>query len=249
MSKLRGARPSPALVISLAALFVALGGTAWAAHKIGSKEISAGAITPSKLKNGAVTTAKLRDGAVTGPKIAPGAVGGRQLDESSLGTVPSAVTAQRAVRADSAATADHAGSADSAASFERFAASPVVKAGIGQEVTIMQRGPFTFVGRCINGGGGSAEAVVIATTSQPGSTFSSTSESHAGANFEPGEENQVGPAVASIHPATNDTTGGNATRFTALSADGGVRLEGEATAAVNYFGAACAFWGWTLNSG
>ena len=41
MSKLRAGRPSPALVISLLALFVALGGSAYAATKIGTKDIKA----------------------------------------------------------------------------------------------------------------------------------------------------------------------------------------------------------------
>lgn len=240
--KLQGKRPSPALVIALAALFIALGGTAWATHKIGSREIKAGAVTSAKLKNGAVTTSK----------IAPGAVTGAQVDESTLSRVPNAAAAEHAGRADSAATADHATSADTAASaanFDRFASAPIAKAGIGQKVTIMQRGPFTFTGHCVNGGGGAAEAFVTATTSESGSTFSNQLEHHEDANFNPGEENRMGPEVASVGAATNDESGGNANRFTALSADGAIRLTGEATAAVNYFGAACDFWGWTLNTG
>jgi hypothetical protein len=239
-------------MVSIIALFVALGGTAWATHKIGSREIKRGAVTGPKIKNGAVTGAKLAKGAVTGPKIAPDSVTGAQIDESTLGTVPSAssaASAARATTAATAATAERANSATSAANFDRYATSGVVTAAIEQAVTVMQRGPFSFVGHCVNGGGGAAEAFVTATTSQPGSTFSNALESHPHADFGPGEENPVGPPAASVQAETNDTAGGFDNRFTALSADGQVRLSGEATAAVNYFGASCAFWGWSLDNG
>lgn len=65
----------PALVISLIALFVALGGSAYAISKnsVGSKQ----------LKKNAVTTEKIKNDAVTGDKVA----------ESTLGPVPKATTA------------------------------------------------------------------------------------------------------------------------------------------------------------
>ncbi|MGN6588225.1 MAG: hypothetical protein ACTHKT_12275 [Solirubrobacterales bacterium] len=239
-------------MFSIIALFVALGGTAWATHKIDSREIKAGAITGAKIKNGAVTGPKVAKGAITGAKIVPNSVTGAQINESTLGTVPSAIsaaTAGRATTAGSAATAERADTATSAANFDRYANSGVVTATIGQSVTFMQRGPFSFVGHCVNGGGGAAEAFVTAATSQPGSTFSNVLESHSHADFDPGEENAVGPAAASVQAETNDTAGGYDNRFTGLSADGQVRLSGEATAAVNYFGASCAFWGWTLENG
>jgi hypothetical protein len=56
--------PSPALVISLIALFVALGGTTYAAtslpkNSVGTKQLKKNAVTGSKIKNGAVTAAKI----------------------------------------------------------------------------------------------------------------------------------------------------------------------------------------------
>lgn len=56
--------PSPSLVISLAALFVALGGTAYAATRLPSNSVGT-----AQLKKGAVTSSKIKDGAVTGSKI------------------------------------------------------------------------------------------------------------------------------------------------------------------------------------
>ena len=62
--KRRLRRPSPALVISLVALFVALGGTTYAAtslpkNSVGTKQLRKNAVTASKLKKGAVTAAKI----------------------------------------------------------------------------------------------------------------------------------------------------------------------------------------------
>ncbi len=70
-------KPSPALVVSIIALLVALGGTAYAGVTIANNSVG----TP-QLRNGAVTTAKIKNGAVTNSKI----------NTSGL-TVPSAANA------------------------------------------------------------------------------------------------------------------------------------------------------------
>ena len=107
MPSLLRRRPSPALLIALLALFVAVGGPAEAARLIGSKDVKNGSLkaedlsrkavktlqtTPRRsvgerqLRDGAVTNAKLRDGAVTPVKIAPAAVGSAQLAVDAVGT-------------------------------------------------------------------------------------------------------------------------------------------------------------------
>lgn len=92
MSKFRIRRPSTALVVSMIALVMALGGTAYAKftlpkNSVGTKQLKNGAVTTGKLKNGAVTVNKLN---VTG------------------------VTVPNALHADSADTATVAGSANNA---------------------------------------------------------------------------------------------------------------------------------------
>lgn len=89
MSKPGSRRPSPALVISILALVVALGGSAYAESKIGTKDIKKNAITAAKIKKNAVTTPKIRKNAITGAKI----------KEASLGPVPNATDATNAVNA------------------------------------------------------------------------------------------------------------------------------------------------------
>lgn len=50
--------PSPATVIATVALFVSLGGTAWAVKQIGTNQIKNNAVTTKKIKNQAVTPGK-----------------------------------------------------------------------------------------------------------------------------------------------------------------------------------------------
>lgn len=109
MNWLKRRRPSPALVISLIALFVALGGTGYAAlslpkNSVGTKQLKKNAVTGSKIKKNAVTGSKVKNHSLTGADIKLGA----------LGTVPSASNAGHANVADSATNAGHATTADSA---------------------------------------------------------------------------------------------------------------------------------------
>jgi hypothetical protein len=96
-------------VMSSLAIFLILGGaTAFAATKIGTKQLRAGAVKTgklakeavkaSKLAKNAVTTAKIANGAVTTEKIANDAVTGEKVNEATLGEVPKATTASNAER-------------------------------------------------------------------------------------------------------------------------------------------------------
>lgn len=89
-------RPSPALAVATLALFVALGGTTYAATTINGSQIVDKSITSAKLKNQSVGTAQLKDfgiqkrdiqnGAVTTSKIFKGAVTFSKLANASVGT-------------------------------------------------------------------------------------------------------------------------------------------------------------------
>lgn len=72
-SMLKGRRPSPAMIVALIALFVALGGSVYAANKISGKTIKKGSEPGNRLKKDSVTgkqvkesTLKIPAGAVTG---------------------------------------------------------------------------------------------------------------------------------------------------------------------------------------
>src|SRR3954468_9160151 len=87
--------------IALLALFVAFGGTGYAAAAINGKQLKNGTVTGKKLKHDTVT--------------------GREVKESKLGTVPSAVRASTAGKADTASTADAATDAGALDGFDSAA--------------------------------------------------------------------------------------------------------------------------------
>lgn len=75
--------------IALLALLIALSGTAYAA-KVAVKN----SVHSSSIKNGAVRTVDLKKGAVTSASVKDDSLTGADVDESGLGQVPSALTAQ-----------------------------------------------------------------------------------------------------------------------------------------------------------
>jgi hypothetical protein len=86
-------RPSPALVVSLIALFVALGGTGYAAVKINGKDLKNKSVAGGKLKNKTVTGGKIKNKTITGAKVKDNSLTGTQINESTLAQVPSAASA------------------------------------------------------------------------------------------------------------------------------------------------------------
>lgn len=90
-------------LVACLALFVALGGVGYAAATINGNAIVKQTIGAGKLKNGTLTSTQVKSDGLTGSVI----------QESTLGTVPSA---QTAVSAQTAASATTAGTAQSAAS-------------------------------------------------------------------------------------------------------------------------------------
>src|ERR1700704_6366144 len=69
MSRFRPHRPSASMVVALLALFVAVGGTGYAAlslpkNSVGSKQIRKNAVIASKVKKDAITSTKIKDGSL-----------------------------------------------------------------------------------------------------------------------------------------------------------------------------------------
>lgn len=104
-------RNSPALAISALALFVALGGSVYAAKKtrIDGKTIRANSIPGNRLKPRSIAANRLKPGVLT---TTPAAVGlplsGSDINELSLGQVPNAAHAETAGSAESAVSAETA---------------------------------------------------------------------------------------------------------------------------------------------
>jgi hypothetical protein len=101
------------------ALFVALGGGAYAALRIGSKQIV----------NNSVRSKDVRNRTLTGRDLAFDSLGGRHIDEPRLGRVPRAANAQ------------------SLEGRRRFNVAPFTLTN-GQAREVMREGPFVLNARC-----------------------------------------------------------------------------------------------------
>jgi hypothetical protein len=117
MSRFR--QPSPALVIAVIALFVALGGGAYAALRLGSKQIV----------NNSVRSKDVRNRTLTGRDHAFDSLGGRHIDEPKLGRVPRAANAQ------------------ALEGRRRVNVAPFTLAA-GQAREVLREGPFVLTARC-----------------------------------------------------------------------------------------------------
>lgn len=102
-------RGSPALAVSALALFVALGGTVYAAKsaKLNGKAIRAKSLPGNRLKPRSVAANRLKPGVLRGAGIS-GPLTGANIAEQTLGQVPSATYAETAGFAQSAADAQTA---------------------------------------------------------------------------------------------------------------------------------------------
>jgi hypothetical protein len=102
-------RASPALVVSAIALFVALGGSVYAAKKakIDGRAIRAKSIPGNRLKPRSIAANRLKPGALRSADI-PTPLTGTDINELSLGQVPDAAHADSADTAQSAIDAQTA---------------------------------------------------------------------------------------------------------------------------------------------
>jgi hypothetical protein len=102
MGRLLRQRPSPAMIVALLALFVSLGGSSYAALKVGSKNIKRSAVTSRAIKNNTVTSADVRNGTLTGRDVKNNSLRNADIVNSNL-------RAATAKQADAATNADKLG--------------------------------------------------------------------------------------------------------------------------------------------
>jgi hypothetical protein len=102
--------PSPALVVAALALFVALGGTVYAAKKgrIDGKAVKVKSLPGNRLKVGSVAANRLKPGTLSTALAQSGPITGAEIDELSLGQVPDAAHAESADNAQNAVQAQTA---------------------------------------------------------------------------------------------------------------------------------------------
>ena len=139
MSKSKHLRLSPALVISVIALFVAIGGVAGALP--GKNSVDSGDIKKNAVKSVDISNKK----GVKSPDVVKNALTGRDLKESTLSEVP------KANQSNAANTADRANRLD----VVRFVRSEIVPVASGADGSAVANCP---TGTFASGGGGTYPA-------------------------------------------------------------------------------------------
>ena len=181
MSVIKG-RLSFANVISCVALFIALGGSAYAvsANSIGTKQlknnavttkkVKKNAVTAQKIKKNAVTAAKLRNNAVTGAKISNGAVTAAKLGAGAVTRDKIAAGAVDGSKLDLATIGQvpSAKQADTLVGQETF----FLKLNGGETKTIASHGAVSLEAKCVANDSGYDYITLLVKTTQDGAVFS-----------------------------------------------------------------------------
>jgi hypothetical protein len=83
-SRLKGRKPSPAMIVAMIALFVALGGGATAGILITGADIQDGSITGNDIRNNSILSRDVRNGQLTGNDIRNNSVLSRDIRDGQL---------------------------------------------------------------------------------------------------------------------------------------------------------------------
>ncbi len=180
MGKLVRRRPTPSMVVSVIALVLAAGGTAVAAgHLIrGDRLIRKRSLSGNRLRNHTLT--------------------GKQVNMAKLGTVPSAANAQNANTLGGQGPTAFEPASD-------FIRTGLVKAPVGQSVSLANFGPFALTLTCSAGTKGAILAEIDATSTEANSDGYDVPMTVAGQSY-----TVIGPVSSAINPPESD---GNAADF------------------------------------
>jgi hypothetical protein len=153
---------------------------------------------------------QIKKNSLPGNRIKKHTITGQQVNLNKLGAVPNA---------------KKLGGQEPSAYFPsaRVFAPGLIRAGLGQTVTIGVSGPFTLSLQCINAGGGETEGQLIATSTEIGSHLDST-------------EPKTSEILASEKSAAAAMDTGVAQ---SLIAPSGASLQGTSDVGVNTLGASC----------
>jgi hypothetical protein len=143
------------------AVFVALGGVSYAATTFNGNKIIKQTVGGGKLKNGTITSTQVKKNSLTGDSI----------DESSLGTVPAAETAQTATSATTAATATTAGSANTAGSADTAQSATTAEHALSADTATQATEAVSAEHAATAGTAGSATTADSATTAGDADTL------------------------------------------------------------------------------
>ena len=210
MRRLISRRPTAAMGIAFLALFVALSGVAVGhapgipgSNRVHSSDIHNGQVRSADLRNNDVRTRDIRNNDVRGGDVRNNTLTGADILESSLGTVPSAVTANTANFANTANTANTASNANlanratSAANVDTLRPGSPSFLAEGETETLLTRGPITIDHQCLDADNDNVgESTLRFTTTEgaaaPGQISSALLFQNSGVLFIPGTPGFLG---------------------------------------------------------
>jgi hypothetical protein len=187
-------RPSPALVISMLALFVSLSGVSYgvATGFIDSREIKNNEIRSIDIRNNQVRTRDLRNNEVRGIDIRNSTVQGRDI---ALNTVTGEdVKEDTLQKVPSALLADSATSADGVKTLAIISVTTLAEGA--PDVTLATHGPLTLVGRCVPNAA-ATEAKLAVRTTEDNSAAAGDPPTPADTDFDAGQTSSDLATVAS----------------------------------------------------
>jgi len=138
-----GRRPSASLAISVVALFVALGGTGYAAVTITGKDVKNGSLTTKDIKNNSLTSSDVKDRSLRLRDFRSG-----ELSNGQRGP------------AGPAGPAGAAGAAGSAIAFARVAASGDVDASVSKNIAVVASPSGDGI-YCLNDTAGTPKSIAL----------------------------------------------------------------------------------------
>lgn len=207
--------------IALIALFFALAGTTFAA----ANALPRNSVGAKQLKKNAVTNVKIAKGAVTGVKVKGNSLTGTQINEATLGKVPSATTA------------------DSAATVAKTFQTGIIKAQVGQTVSVAAFGPFSVSMRCTDLGSNNYQLDLIISSTEDHSAAAGTASG-------PGDFGPATPEATRTLSTIQSTTPIYLSPYSidlVAAAPSGARIDALASAGIHTLGAGCTISldGWT----
>jgi hypothetical protein len=167
MTRIRNFRPSPAMVVALVALSVALAGTASALpghNRVKRDDIARNSVSASDIRKNAIRTRHIKRGQVTRSKIAK-----RSIDSALVAT--DALTGEDVLESSLAKVPD-ADKLDGKDSSQFASTTTVSRVALtsGQTQLLYSAGPLSLTARCTISPGGDKAEILIATT-QDNSAF------------------------------------------------------------------------------
>ena len=181
-------------VMSSIAVFLVLGGAAFAASQLPKNSVGS-----KQLKKNAVTNAKIKKDAVTGAKVKNGSLTGSDINLGTLGTVPSATNATNAANATNATNATNAGNANTVGGLRIVKFSLNGPKNIG-ETQILNLNGLQLFASCSSG-----DVTVIARTTVPNGEISAYAFDASGETFEGEYEDTFSPGIDMTLPAPTNT--------------------------------------------